>query len=451
MTTTIIYIGSFLALLGVLVTIHEYGHFIFARIFKVHVQRFSLGMGPVIYKRLDKHGTEFAVSALPLGGYVSMITNKLIELEPEVKKELTAEQIKNTFDSKPKWQRALVMLAGPVANFILAVGILSLIFVNSVERQFIPEVSNISSQYLLSYSDLKTGDILTGINEKHVSSLQDIRLELLSLSGTNGIIEFTFISGPRAFEYKVSVPVENYLSDPDEQNAPENFMGFDLSMKLQPIVGVIDQNSEASKSELMVNDRILAVNSQSIKSFEDLGIFLKDYQGSDLDLKILRDEQTLYLNIPLSIRQNQNGEEERYIGIMPGLKRSYFASLSKGAYETYNLSIKTLTFVGKMITRDLGTQNLSGPIGIVQMAGDTAKAGLMPFLYLMALLSISLGVLNLLPIPVLDGGQLVMLGIEAVRGSPMPEKMENLFYMSGWVAVGFLMIFAVFNDISKFL
>ena len=103
---------------------------------------------------------------------------------------------------------------------------------------------------------------------------------------------------------------------------------------------------------------------------------------------------------------------------MPGLKRSLFDSLSKGAYETYNLSIKTLTFVGKMITRDLGTQNLSGPIGIVQMAGDTAKAGFMPFLYLMALLSISLGVLNLLPIPVLDGGQLVMLGIEAVRGSP---------------------------------
>tara|TARA_B100001063_G_scaffold78705_1_gene73206 strand:- start:1276 stop:1962 length:687 start_codon:yes stop_codon:yes gene_type:complete len=228
-------------------------------------------------------------------------------------------------------------------------------------------------------------------------------------------------------------------------------MGFDLSMKLQPTIGVIAKDTEAAKSGLMVNDRILAVNSQSIKSFEDLRIFLQDYQGSDLDLKILRDEQTLYLNVPLSTRTNADGKEEKYIGIMPGLKRSFFSSISKGAYETYNLSIKTLTFVGKMITRDLGTQNLSGPIGIVQMAGDTAKAGFMPFLYLMALLSISLGVLNLLPIPVLDGGQLVMLGIEAVRGSPMPEKMENLFYMSGWVAVGFLMIFAVFNDISKFL
>jgi|TARA_A100001011_G_scaffold112648_1_gene119220 regulator of sigma E protease len=446
-----IYLLSAIVLLGVLIAIHEFGHFIVGRMCNIHIYRFSIGMGPVIYKKLDKHGTEFALSALPLGGYVAFHTEKAAVEELELQQPLTPEQNENTFESKPKWQRALVMLAGPVANFILAIGILSVIFVNSVERQFIPEVSNVSSQYLKSNSSLKAGDILISINEKHVSSLQDIRLELLSLSGTNGAINFSFITGSRSSEYTVSVPVENYLSDPEEQNTPENFMGFDLSMKLQPTVGMIAKDTEAAKSGLMVNDRILAVNSQSIKSFEDLRVFLQDYQGSDLDLKILRAEQTLYLNIPLSTRTNVDGMEEKYIGIMPGLKRSFFDSLSKGAYETYNLSVKTLTFVGKMITRDLGTQNLSGPIGIVQMAGDTAKAGFMPFLYLMALLSISLGVLNLLPIPVLDGGQLVMLGIEAVRGSPMPEKMENLFYMSGWVAVGFLMIFAVFNDISKFL
>ena len=446
-----IYFFSAIVLLGVLIAIHEFGHFIVGRMCNIHIYRFSIGMGPVVYKKLDKHGTEFALSALPLGGYVAFHTEKVNEEELELQQPLTPEQNQNTFESKPKWQRALVMLAGPTANFILAVGILSLIFVNSVERQFIPEVSGISAEYIQNSSDLKPGDVLTAINDKTVSSLQDIRLELLSLSGTNGMIDFTFTRGSGESKYTLSVPVKNYLSDPEEQNAPENFMGFDLVMKLQPTVGVIAPDSEAAKSGLMVNDRILAVNSQSIRSFEDLRSFLEDYQGSDLDFKVLRNEQTLYLNVPLSVRSNVNGEEEKYIGIMPGLKRSFFASLSKGAYETYNLSVKTLTFVGKMVTRDLGTQNLSGPIGIVQMAGDTAKAGFMPFLYLMALLSISLGVLNLLPIPVLDGGQLVMLGIEAVRGSPMPEKMENLFYMSGWVAVGFLMIFAVFNDISKFL
>jgi len=445
------YLLSAIVLLGVLIAIHEFGHFIVGRMCKIHIYRFSIGMGPVIYKKIDKHGTEFALSALPLGGYVAFHTEKAADEELDLIESLTPEQKTNTFESKPKWQRALVMLAGPVANFILAIVILSVIFSNSVERQFIPEVSAISSQYLLQNSALQDGDVLTAINGRDVSSLQDIRLELLSLSGTSGVIEFMFETGARQSQFTVSIPVENYLSNADEQNAPENFMGFDLSMKLQPTVGVIAKDSKALEAGLMVNDRILAVNTQSINSFGDLQIFLKDYRGPDIDVKIQRGEKTIFLKIPLGIRINADGAEEKYIGIMPGLKRSLFDSFLKGSYETYNLSVKTLTFVGKMITRDLGTQNLSGPIGIVKMAGDTANAGLLPFLYLMALLSISLGVLNLLPIPVLDGGQLVMLGIEAVRGSPMPEKMENLFYMSGWVAVGFLMIFAVFNDISKFL
>tara|TARA_Y100000385_G_C13051642_1_gene620048 strand:+ start:230 stop:1573 length:1344 start_codon:yes stop_codon:yes gene_type:complete len=445
-----IYLLSAIVLLGVLIAIHEFGHFIIGRMCNIHIYRFSIGMGPVIYKKLDKHGTEFAISALPLGGYVAFHTEKAVEQELDLMQPLTPEQNENTFESKPRWQRALVMLAGPAANFILAIGILSLIFANSVERQFIPEVSNISSAYIQENSSLKNGDVLIGINNKMVNSLQDIRLELLSLSGTTGTIDFIFSRGVDRSEVKVSIPVENYLSNLDEQNAPENFMGFNLSMKLQPTVGAIDKSSAAYANGLKVNDRILEVNSQLIKSFDDLQTFLTNYQGTDINLKVERKNQIEYLNIPLSIRKNADGIEEKYIGIMPGLKKSIFESFSKGAYETYNLSYKTLTFVGKMITRDLGTQNLSGPIGIVKMAGDTANAGLLPFLYLMALLSISLGVLNLLPIPVLDGGQLVMLGVEAVRGSPMPERIENLFFMFGWVAVGALMIFAIYNDISKF-
>jgi regulator of sigma E protease len=445
-----IYLLSAIVLLGVLIAIHEFGHFIIGRMCNIHIYRFSIGMGPVIYKKLDKHGTEFAISALPLGGYVAFHTEKAVEQELDLMQPLTPEQNENTFESKPRWQRALVMLAGPAANFILAIGILSLIFANSVERQFIPEVSNISSAYIQENSSLKNGDVLIGINKKMVNSLQDIRLELLSLSGTTGTIDFIFSRGVDRSEVKVSIPVENYLSNLDEQNAPENFMGFNLSMKLQPTVGAIDKSSAAYANGLKVNDRILEVNSQLIKSFDDLQTFLTNYQGTDINLKVERKNQIEYLNIPLGIRKNADGLEEKFIGIMPGLKKSIFESFSKGAYETYNLSYKTLTFVGKMITRDLGTQNLSGPIGIVKMAGDTANAGLLPFLYLMALLSISLGVLNLLPIPVLDGGQLVMLGVEAVRGSPMPERIENLFFMFGWVAVGALMIFAIYNDISKF-
>ena len=446
-----IYLLSAIVLLGILIAIHEFGHFIVGRMCNIHIYRFSIGMGPVIFKKLDKHGTEFALSALPLGGYVAFHTEKAIEQELDLLQPLTPEQNASTFESRPKWQRALVMLAGPVANFLLAIGILSTIFASSVERQFIPEVTTISSSYFQENSSLKGGDVLIAINNKRVSSLQDIRLELLSLSGKTGTIDFVFLSILNRSEYTVSLPVTDYLSNQDEQNEPENFMGFNLSMKLQPTIGAIAKDSLARVNGLKVNDRILEVNNQLINSFEDVQIFLRDFQGTDINLKVERESKTVFLNIPLGVRKNPDGLEEKYIGVMPGLKRSIFESFYKGAYETYNLSLKTLMFVGKMITRDLGTQNLSGPIGIVKMAGDTANAGLLPFLYLMALLSISLGVLNLLPIPVLDGGQLVMLGIEAVRGSPMSEKMENLFFMSGWVAVGSLMIFAIYNDISKFL
>lgn len=446
-----IYLVSAIILLGVLIAIHEYGHFMVGRLCNIHIYRFSIGMGPVIFKRYDKHGAEIALSALPLGGYVAFHTEKASDDDSELLDSLTPEQRANTFESKPKWQRACVMLAGPVANFILAIGILSIIFANSIERQFIPEVADISSPYLLQNTSLEPGHILVSINGKQTSNLQQIRLELLSNSGETGSLDLLFKSRDGQRQENIFIPIDNFLSSPEEQNTPENFLGFKLDMKMQPLVGVISKDSLASINGLQVNDRILAVNSQTIYSFEDLKDFLSNYEGSEIDLTIQRSADTLYLNIPLSTRVSIEGIEEKYIGIQPGLQRSWFSSLSKGAYETYNLSSKTLMFVGKMVTGDLGTQNLSGPIGIVKMSGDTAKAGFLPFLYLMALLSISLGVMNLLPIPVLDGGQLVMLGVEAVRGSPMPEKMENMFYLSGWVAVGCLMVFAVFNDISKFL
>ena len=415
-----IYLVSAIILLGVLIAIHEYGHFMVGRLCNIHIYRFSIGMGPVIFKRYDKHGAEIALSALPLGGYVAFHTEKASDDDSELLDSLTPEQRANTFESKPKWQRACVMLAGPVANFILAIGILSIIFANSIERQFIPEVTDISSPYLLQNTSLEPGHILVSINGKQTSNLQQIRLELLSNSGETGSLDLLFKSRDGQRQENIFIPIDNFLSSPEEQNTPENFLGFKLDMKMQPLVGVISKDSPASINGLQVNDRILAVNSQTIYSFEDLKDFLSNYEGSEIDLTIQRSADTLYLNIPLSTRVSIEGIEEKYIGIQPGLQRSWFSSLSKGAYETYNLSSKTLMFVGKMVTGDLGTQNLSGPIGIVKMSGDTAKAGFLPFLYLMALLSISLGVMNLLPIPVLDGGQLVMLGVEAVRGSPMP-------------------------------
>ena len=453
MTTTIIYIGSFIALLGVLVTIHEYGHFIFARIFKVHVQRFSIGMGPVIYKRLDKHGTEFAISAFPLGGYVSMITNKLIELEPEVKEELTPDQIKNTFDSKPKWQRALIMFAGPVANFLLSIFIFSFIFLNTPDPQTTAVIKTVSNSIEMRSTDdfLIPGDQIYSVNSVVISDPKDISLELLSYAGYTGIIGLGLKRPDINNIVNVGIKVTDFLPTSESQSSPLKYLGLDIEYKMKPIIGSIIQSGPADKANLKPNDVIDKIGNSKINYASDIRNAISSIPNQNVLVDIYRDGKLTQIPIKIGVSENADGNQIGIIGVAFGTNRSFIQSLSKGIFETYNLSIKTLQFIGKMLTGNMGTDNLSGPIGIAQMAGNTAQAGFIPFMYLMALLSISLGVLNLLPIPVLDGGQLTLLGIEAIRGKPLGEKTENLVYTGGALMVGALMIFAIFNDISRFL
>ena len=453
MTTTIIYIGSFLALLGVLVTIHEYGHFIFARIFNVHVQRFSIGMGPVIYKRLDKHGTEFAISALPLGGYVSMITNKLIEHEPEIKEKLTEEQIKNTFDSKPKWQRALIMFAGPLANFLLSIFIFSLIYLNTPDPQTTAVIKDVNSSINMNASNefILPGDQILAINSTNVSDSKDINLELLSYAGLTGTIELTLKRSDIIQYINVGILVDDFLPTAESQANPLQDLGIEVDYKMKPVIGSIIKNGPADMSGLKANDVIIKIGNAKINYASDIRKEISSLPNQNVLIDVYRDGNLIQIPLRVGTSENVDGNQVGIIGVSFGTSRSIYQSLSKGIYETYNLSIKTLQFIGKMITGNMGTENLSGPIGIAQMAGNTAQAGFLPFMYLMALLSISLGVLNLLPIPVLDGGQLTLLGIEAIRGKPFTEKTENFIYTGGALMVGALMIFAIFNDVSRFL
>ena len=452
MTTTIIYIGSFIALLGVLVTIHEYGHFIFARIFKVHVQRFSIGMGPVIYKRVDKHGSEFALSAFPLGGYVSMITNKLIELEPDIKEQLTSEQIKNTFDSKPKWQRALIMFAGPLANFLLSIFIFSLIFLNTPDPQTTAVIKSVDSSVLMSSSSesILSGDQIYAINSVVISEPKDISLELLSYAGYSGIINISIKRQDIEDIVDIDVVVNDFLPSAESQSNPAAYLGLELDYKMKPIIGSLVPSGPAEISGIKEGDLVSKIGNTNISYASDIRNVVSKMPNETILVDVMRDGNLIQFPLKIGSSQNLDGEEVGVIGVAFGTNRSFFESLSKGTYETYNLSIKTLQFIGKMLTGNMGTENLSGPIGIAQMAGNTAQAGFIPFMYLMALLSISLGVLNLLPIPVLDGGQLTLLGIEAIRGKPLSEKTENVIYTGGALIVGALMIFAIFNDIARF-
>ena len=447
----LIYILAFAVLLGVLVTIHEFGHFIVARMCNVHVQRFSVGMGPVFYKKCDKHGTEFALSAIPLGGYVSMITNKLIELEPEIKNQLTEEQLKNTFDSKPKAHRAAIMFAGPLANFLLSIVIFTGIFLNTVDPKIVPVINSVNQEIIYSNNEtFKANDKILSINNVKVKQAKDINLELLSYAGYSGDLMFSVERDNSDKPINVFVGLKDFLPTSQSQADPTGSLGIKVEYFMQPIIGKVISGGSADRAGIKSNDKILEINNSKILFANDIQKKVSENPNRSLEFKLIRDGEIIYLPVNIDSQINEN-VTKGILGVSFGASRNFRQSISKGIYETYNLSLKTLQFIGKMITGNMGTENLSGPIGIAQMAGNTAQAGFLPFMYLMALLSISLAVLNLLPIPVLDGGQLTLLGIEAIRGKPLPEKAENIIYTGGAVLVGMLMIFAIFNDISRFL
>ena len=454
--TAIIYISAFLVLLGVLVTIHEFGHFIVARMCKVHVQRFSVGMGPVFYKKYDKYGTEFALSAVPLGGYVSMITNKLIEAEPESVKDLTEEQLKNTFDSKPKWQRASIMFAGPLANFILAICIFAGLIMsngpvaNLVDPQNVPVILDVKNeeQSISSKSPFRPNDKILSINNTQIRGKSALSIELMTYAGYSGDMKFAVMRANESDPIIISLTVDDFLPKESQKDPVEylaKYLEVDLGFKNIPIIGEVFDQSAAYKAELKPGDLVIEIAGKDINFVEDIGYAVKPNPNTTLEFKIERNDEILYKFVDIGSQ-----DDVGVLGVSFRESRNFFEALSIALFNTYDLSVKTLQLIGKMISGNVGTENLSGPIGIAQMAGNSAQLGTAYFIYLMGLLSISLAVLNLLPIPVLDGGQLTLLGVEAVRGKPLPEKAENFIYTGGAALVIMLMIFAVFNDVARF-
>ena len=438
---------AFLILLGVLVVIHEGGHFFVLRMCKVHVDRFSVGMGPVIYKKKDKKGTEFALSALPLGGYVSYLSKKALDAEPEMKKNFTDEQLDNLFETKPKWQRAAVMFAGPLANFILAVFIFTFIFSS---QQTVKPIFLVDGEYVSSSSisgDINKNDILVSINGEKISNPTEYRLALLANAGLTGEINAVFLNAKGSEIYNRDISVVDFLSNSEQQQEPEKFFPIGITSYISPEIGSLSRQGPASLAGVMAGDRILEIDGKSVNHFAEVSDILISSTNSNVNFVVQRNGETknFFINTEIS----EAGTP--ILGISAAYKRSIFEAFTKSVRDTYNLSVKTLLFIGKMITGNMGAENLSGPVGIAKMSGEAFNAGFLPFLYLMAILSISLGVLNLLPIPVLDGGQLTMLAIEAIRGEPLPARIENFAYTLGALMVGFLLVFAVTNDIFRWV
>ncbi len=438
---------AFLILLGVLVVIHEGGHFFVLRMCKVHVDRFSVGMGPVIYKKKDKKGTEFALSALPLGGYVSYLSKKALDAEPEMRKHFTDEQLDNLFETKPRWQRAAVMFAGPLANFILAVIIFTFIFSS---QQTVKPIFLVQSEYITSPTisgDISENDSLVSINGEKISNPTDLRLALLANAGLSGEINIGFVDSQTSEIFYRDISVTNFLTTSEQQQEPEKFFPIEIGSFISPEVGSLTREGPAYLAGVLPGDKILTIDGMKVSHFGEVSEMLSSSENKTVNLEVQRDNEikNFFINTEIS----ENGIP--VLGISAAYNRTVIEAFNKSVKDTYNLSVKTLLFIGKMITGNMGAENLSGPVGIAKMSGEAFSAGFLPFLYLMAILSISLGVLNLLPIPVLDGGQLTMLAIEAIRGEPLPARVENFAYTLGALMVGFLIVFAVTNDIFRWV
>lgn len=448
MTSSLYMIFGTLIALGVLVTFHEFGHFWVARRCGVKVLRFSVGFGSPLFRWKDKQGTEFVVAMIPLGGYVKMLD----EREEAVPAALQSQ----AFNQKTVKQRMAIVAAGPIANFILAFFLFWIIAMLGSEslRAVIADVTEPS----LAYSaGMRANQEVVAIDGKAVQGWGDVGMQLLQRIGEHGNIEITTRDLQSTTEHNYQIALNGWLKGADDPDPIRAFGWNPWLPVVPPILAEVQAGSPADLGGLKVGDTILAINEQRVSHWMELVSKIHKFPEHSVMLEVLRDGRTI--SIPVLLASNPEGKG--FLGAAPKPSKtvpdeminriSYgpIDALAKAASDTWGTTVMTAVSMKKMILGQLSVKNLSGPITIAKVAGSTAEVGLSSFLRFLAFLSISLGVLNLLPIPVLDGGHLLFYAIEWLRGRPVPERIQVWGMQIGITLVLGVMVLAIFNDIAR--
>ena len=441
MTAVLTYLIAFVVLISVITIIHESGHFFAARICRVKVLDFSIGMGPSILQKQDKHQTNYNIRVLPIGGFVQMLG------EGESSSE------KDSFQSKPYHQRLFIVLAGPMANFILAFIIFAGLNIYGIQ-EISSDIGQVKKDSPAYNAGIESGTKIKRIDESFVETRMEVQSALLRRLGETGIINIE----TEDFQGTTSSH-QIYISEWLKGQEPNDLMR-DLGMYLpsEIIIAQMTENGPAENSGLMIGDKINAIDFNEIQSWEDLKFFINSSEGKEILVSISRNNSNFdYLVQP---EYRESPEPAWLIGIAANLKilpssiiKKRYGLLEgsiKAFKDTYSKSAESLIFLKKMVQGLISPRNLGGPVMIGQYAGDSIKyGGLFSFLMLMALISIGLGIINLLPIPVLDGGQAVMMTLEKIKGSPLSENFVGISYRLGIAFIVCLMIFTFFNDLSR--
>lgn len=441
---------AFVATLGVLITFHELGHYLVARWCGVRVLRFSVGFGRVLIKRVDRHGTEWALSAIPLGGYVKMLDESNAASHDAVAN--ASERSLESFAAQPVSRRIAIVAAGPVFNLILAALLYALInFVGTQEPSAV--LATPTPQSIAAAAGLQAGDRIVAVDDKPIKSWSELRWALLQQIGDGDSIDLTIEQRGATLNRTLQMPA---LKDPSSTD-PLRVIGLRLATGVPVVRGVIPE-SVGMAAGLQVGDRILAVEQKSDLDVAQLIQLIQQHASKPLLLKIERGTQILSITlVPAPVAQ-ADGQIVGRIGVQLGgdpemVTVSYgpFESLLNGVSKTVDTAWFSLRMMGKMILGEVSIKNISGPVTIADYAGQSAKIGWVAFVGYLALVSVSLGVLNLLPIPMLDGGHLLYYLIEVVRGSPPPERLMEWGQKIGFGLLSALMMLALFNDSMRYV
>ncbi|AYF32927.1 RIP metalloprotease RseP [Vreelandella alkaliphila] len=440
-----------IVVLGLLVTFHEFGHFWVARRCGVKVLRFSVGFGKPLWSTVDRHGTEFAVAAIPLGGYVKMLDEREAPV-PE-------EQLDQAFNRKNVWQRIAIVAAGPIANFLLAIVAYWALFVAGTTT-VAPVVGDVAPNSPAAEAGLSHGAEITSIQGDAMRSWEEINLKLVSMIGFNGDLMLEAQPEGANASRVYQLPVVDYMVRQDPPQPMQSLGITPWRPNVPAVLGQVIDGQAASQSGLRAGDRILSLDGEPIDDWMQFVSVIRENAGQTLVVSYQRGDEQGSLSLTPGRNTLESGGEVGYIGagaqqvtwpeeFQREIRYGPVAAVGQALSRTGEMTLLTVDAIRKMLVGLISPSNLSGPITIAQISGDSARAGMEAFVGFLAYLSISLGVLNLLPIPVLDGGHLLYYFIEVVRGRPVSEQTQAVGLRIGLAMVGTLMLMALYFDLMR--
>ncbi|WP_299195299.1 sigma E protease regulator RseP [uncultured Amphritea sp.] len=436
--------------LGILVTIHEYGHFWVARRCGVKVLRFSVGFGKPLIRWRDRRDTEFVIAMIPLGGYVSMLDEREADVAPEL--------LDQAFNRKSVLQRIAIVAAGPVVNLLFAVLVYWGMLVSGVEK-VVPVIGSITPDSVAEQSGLQPGYEVLSVAGRETHSWDDVNLALAAYLGESVVVPVTLRQGANGLRQNYELNLTGWHFDPEAQS-PLSALGIQPYRPVYPsVIGQVVEEGAAGKGGLLAGDRVIAVDGRPVSEWIQLVDIVRQSPGKALQFDVERNSQRLTLTITPDAKPEVTATVG-YIGagvapvewpaeMLRDVRYGVIESIGGAFSKTWQMISLTLDSIWKMLEGVLSVKNLSGPITIAKVAGASAASGVEAFAGFLAYLSISLGILNLLPIPMLDGGHLLYYAVELLRGRPVSEKVQMVGLKIGMAILFSLMGVAIFNDLMR--